>query len=1083
MDVDSPTTNPVKRLSGRLFPSFVPPSTKAQDPRLAGTARQSIEHQSSNTQQVHPITPVKPAFVTRPSTNSLSQVPPLSIPNSAPGSKSAESQSAPNQHSASFISDLVNSLIKLNKGEEEKERLQKEIASINKNLQRAKQSQQFPSVIALFQQQLDAAKDELANHVNSIAQHRSLSKQAHDNFTLTFSQSKLQPQLENIPERVARLESTFEGMVQRPEPISGGENPTKENIETGFAQKGMRNPDIVKLEANLREVQHAINNPNGLSEVLEYLKKLGNTVAHQSRKIGQSTTQISQLGDEVKAVDEKLDDKVAAFKQMVDIVEEDLKLSNEQLETNISDASSKLKTTNDQVQIKLSSIERNLRSLDTRRHDFNDRASTQVTQIEIDLEAQRKETMEQITAQENLVASLQTQQQNIDNGGRVSLEGIPRPNGGVLARLTSLEKKIQGHADLLNVIKNLHEEVDVLRLSELNSFRQNQESSQATLEARHNATLQKVEDLATKSKETTRNQTELAANINQLRSSLLATLEPFQKQLQGALDGFENGLAPVAGLTQALKKCEEKVDTHARAIRSLEQRYSNITTGDLVDRMACAMQKMYPSVDQLSRQLMAHRTDIEARISALKTDAAAFKADTEMFKADTNQFKADTAKAQADAQNAQASTERSQATQMSPEQLQTLTQLPNLLQQVKDLSDKLVPIETLIQDHSVELQRNLELRSELQNKVIAQDDTIGGIAQKADERVEELETLTMSTERIGPLIAQVKDQISQIQEVRREVDRLTQAAESNATPSADLDNLQRRLEDLEDRKKLKDCEDRNKTDDAGFEELRKQLRDLEDRNATKDNVFTELQGQLRALKDQIHPVSLEQFNDLKENVNMYLKRLRAAEDTFKALGKEVMDSDAKEATNSETLDKPMEQRIDGHESAYLQSNGRALTPKPLATPKTVIPKGPSLDAYQPVQPYGKDQANNSTVSTQKSRHSATQGRQPSQTPSVPSNSHTLLYAGKPVEPRQVQNLKGKRRVLSVIDSDEERSTPESSPVVGSSLASSSSAPAHFSQGSSKNEKKKAKKRAEQAEETSKASSRPGKKRKRSKQDE
>ncbi|KAJ5171263.1 uncharacterized protein N7500_004046 [Penicillium coprophilum] len=1068
MNIDSPTTNPVKRLSGRLFPSSVPPSTKAQDPRLAGTARHFIDPQSSNAQKVHPITPAKPALATRPSTNSLPQVPPLSIPNSAPGSKSAESQSAPNQHSASFISDLVNSLIKLNKGEEEKERLQKEIASINKNLQRAKQSQQFPSVIALFQQQLDAAKNELANHVNSIAQHRSLSKQAHDDFTLTFSQSKFQPQLENIPERVARLESTFEGMAQRPEPTSGGEDSTKENIETGSAQKGMRNPDIVKLEANLREVQHAINNPNGLSEVLEYLKKLGNTVAHQSRKIGQSTTQISQLGDEVKGVDKRLDDKIAAFKQMVDIVEEDLKLSNEQLETKISDANSKLKTTNEQFQIKLSSIESDLRSLDTRRNNFNDRAGTQVSQIETDLEAQRKETMEQITAQENLVASLRTQQQNIDNGGRGSSEEIPRPNGGVLARLTSLEKKIQGHADLLNVIKNLHEEVDVLRLSELNTFRQSQESSQATLEARHDATLQKVEDLAKKSEETTRNQTELSTDINQLRSSLPATLEPFQKQPQDVLDGYENGLAPVAGLTQALKKCEEKVDTHARAIRSLEQRYSNITTGDLVDRMACAMQRMYPSVDQLSRQLVAHQTDIEARISALKTDTDAFKADTEMFKADTNQFKADTAKAQADAQNAQASAERSQATQMSPAQFQTLTQLPNLLQQVKDLSDKLVPIETLIQAHSVELQKNLELRSELLNKVIAQDDTIGGIAQKADERVEELETLTMSTERIGPLIAEVKDQLSQIQEVRQEVDR------SEKVDDAALDSF---------RNKLKDCEDRNKTDDAGLEELREQLRDLEDRNATKDNVFTELQEQLKALKDQIHPVSLEQFNDLKENVNMYLKRLRTAEDTFKALGKEVMDSDAKETTDSETHDKPMEQRIDGYESAQSQSNGRALTPKPPATPKTVIPKGPSLGGYQPVQPHGKDQANNSTVSAQKTKHSATQGRQPSQAPSVTSNSHTSLYDGKPVEPRQVQNLKGKRRVLSIIDSDEERSTPESSSVVGSSPASSSSAPAHFGQGPSRKEKKKAKKRAELAEENSKASSRPGKKRKRSKQDE
>ncbi|KAJ5373043.1 hypothetical protein N7517_005049 [Penicillium concentricum] len=1102
MDVESSTTNLPKRLSGR-FPSgtpLTPTTTKAQDPRLAGTVRQSIDPQSSNTQQAHPILPKKPAFIKRPLTNPHPQVPaqlaPLSIPNSAPGPRSTESQSAPNQQSASFISDLVNSLIKVNKGEEEKERLQKEIASINKNLQRAKQSQQFPSVIALFQQQLDVAKDELANRVKSIVQHRSLSKQAQDNFNSTLSQSKLRPQLENIPERVASLEDTVKGMGQRPEPTAGGES-----LEIGSVQKDMQGQDIAQLRENLREMQHAINNPNGFAEALDYMKKIANSVGHQSKKIGQFTTQMSQLEDEVKDVDKKLDDRVATVKKMVDTIKEELKISNEQLETNISEAGCKLKTTNEQVQVKLSSIESDLRSLNNKRRDLNNRASTQVSQIETDLEAQRKQATEQITAQENLVASLRTQQQNIDNGGRLSSEGTPTIHNGVLTRVASLENKIQSHADFLNNIKKLHKEVDLLRLSELAVLRQNQESSQATLEARHNETLQKMEDLATKSKQTTKNQTDITAEFHQLRSSLPATLERFRTHLQNGLDRFENRLAPVSDLTRALTKCEGKLETHVTAIRSLEQRYNNITTGDLVDRMAGTMQKMYPSVDLLSRQLTAHRTEVEGRISALKTAAdtfkaetETFKADTEMFKADTNQFKADTVKAQADAQNAQASAERSQAAQVSPEQLQTLTQLPTLLQQVKDLSDKLVPIESLLREHSVELQKNLELRSELQNRITVQDDTIGGIAQKADERVEELETLTKSTERIDPLIKEVNVQISQIQEIRQKVDELTQAAESNATTLTDLDDLQRRLKGLEDRKKAEDaaldalrkslkiCEDRSKPDDAGLDALRKQIQDLEDRTATEDNDFGKLQGQLQALEDRRPPVSLEQFNGLREDVNMYIKRLRNAEDTFKALGKEVMDFNAKEATDSDTLDKPMEQRIDGQETPQSQPNGRALTPRPRGTPKTVA-RGPSLGAYQPMQPDKKGQDDNSIVSGSKSKNSVMQARQPSQIPTGPSSSYPSMFTGKSAEPRQVQNLKGKRRVSSVIDSDEERNTTESSSVVGSLPAPRSSASAPFNQGSSKKEKKRAKKRSEQAEENSKALNRPAKKRKRSKQDE
>ncbi|KAJ5824990.1 hypothetical protein N7447_007330 [Penicillium robsamsonii] len=1058
MDVDPPNPNLPKRLSGRLFSETPQTTTKAQDPRLAGTVRQSINPHPSNAQQAHPTTPTKPAFITRTPTNPLPQVPPLSIPNSALSPRSTESQSASDQQSTSFISDLVNSLIKVNKGEEEKERLQKEIASINKNLQRAKQSQQFPSVIALFQQQLDVAKDELANHVKSIVQHRSLSKQAQDNFDSTLLQSKLQAQLKNIPERVTSLESTVKGMGQRPEPTAGGDDPTKGNIEIGSAQKDLRSQDIAELKENLRQVQHTINNPDGLPKALEYMMKIANSVARQSTKIGQFTTQISQLEDEVKDVDKKLDDKVATVEKMVDTIEEELKISNEQLETNISDASSKLKTTNEQVQIKLFSIESDLRSLNTKRRDLNNRASTQVSQIETDLEAQRKQATEQITAQENLVASLRIQQQNIDNGDRLSSEGTPITHSGVLTRVASLENKIQSHAGLLNNIKKLHKEVDLLRLSELAAFRQNQESSQANLEARHNETLQKVEDLAKKSEETTKNQTDITTEFHQLRSSLPATLEQCRSHLQTGLDGLENRLAPVSDLARALTKCEDKMEAHVRAIRSLEQRYSNITTGDLVDRMACAMQKMYPSVDQLSRQLTAHRTEIEARISALKTDVDAFKADTESFKADTTK--------------AQASAERPQAAQASPEQLQTLTQLPTLLQQVKDLSDKLVPIESLLHEHGVELQRNLELRSEIQNRITAQDDTIGGIAQKADERVEELETLTKSTERIDPFITEANAQISQIQEIRRKVDELTQAAESNATASTDLGDLQRQLKGLEDRKKA---------DDAALDALRKELQDLKDRNATDDKYFGELQGQLKAFEDRRPPVSLEQFNGLREDVNMYIKRLRNAEDTFKSLGKEAMDPDAKEATYPDTLDKPIGQRIDGQQTPQSRPNDRSLTPRPPVTSKTVA-KGPTLGGYQPVQLNGKGQADSSTISASKLKHSTLQARQPSQTPSGPSSSQLSMYAGKSVEPRQVQNLKGKRRVSSVIDSDEERNRTEPSSVVELSPAPSSSAPSNLNQVPSRKEKKKAKKRAEQAENPN-ALSRPGKRRKRSKQDE
>ncbi|KOS38815.1 hypothetical protein ACN38_g10345 [Penicillium nordicum] len=1088
MNVDSPNPNTPKRLGGRLP---LGSSTKAQDPRLAGTARQSVGAQSSNSQQGHLNPPTNPVFIQKPPAKSIPQVPPLSIPNSAPSPVPIENQSAPSHQGASSISALVNSLIKVNKCEEEKQRLQKEIISITKNLQRAKQSPQFPSVITLFQQQLGAAKDELANHVKSITDNRSLSNQAQDDFNSTLSQFKPQPQLENIPGRVEKLESTINGIGQGRGPTTEGGNLTQVDTETdksGFqTEMRARDQNIAEINGKLEKVQHTLENPKGLEEALEYIQKIANSVALQSKWKGQFTDKMSSLELEVKAADKKLDDKISIIKKMVDTVEEEMKVSNQQLETNISDIGCKLRTTNEQLQGKLSSIESEVKSLSTTRLSLKNSASTPVSQIETDLEGQRKQATEQISAQEKLLVSLRTQQQNLDNSGRVSSETTPIPPSGVLTRVASLEKKVQNQTDLLNNIKTLHHDVDVIRVSELNSLRQDHESHQRSLETKQSDTFKKVEDLTRKSEEMTNFQTTLDTTLNQVRVSLPTNFEQIQKHVQSALDGFETRLAPVADLARALTKCESKVDSVSRAIRSLETRYTNITTGELVNSMAHAMQQMYPSVDQLSQQLTAHRTEIEATLFALKQEAESFKADTNQFKADTNQFKADTKKAQADAQKIQPSAERSEAAQVSQEQLQNLTQMPILLQQVEDLSGKLAPIEILIKEHSDELQRNLELRSELQNKVTAQDDTIEGISEKADDQGVEIGNITQSTRHISPLIHKVDAHISQLQEVRQTVDKLIKdAAKRDDTATNKLSKICVRLEKLESRSdiedevldelqgQLKGLESQNTTAARGLEEVRKKLQDLKDRNATENKDFDKLRDQLKALEDQEPPVSLEKFNEQGDKVRMYIKRLRRAEDIFKAL--------AGGAKISDVIGEMEEWSTDGQETLQPQPNGHAFTSKPTTTPKTV-PMGPTLGVYQPVQISVKGQADNSTPISSKSNHSATQARQPSQTPSGASNSHPWLYSGKSVEPRQIQHLKGKRRVSSVIDSEDERNTTESSSLLESSPAPTSSAPTSLTQGSSKKERKKAKKRAEQAEENSKHSSRPDKKRKRNKQDE
>ncbi|KAJ5790866.1 uncharacterized protein N7518_007877 [Penicillium psychrosexuale] len=1077
MDVDSPNLNPRKRLSGLLLPGSSP--TKAQDPRLAGAVRQSVDSQSSTAQQAHLNLPATPALIQKSPAKSLPQVSPLSIPNSAAGPTSIESPSAPIRQGALSISDLVNSLIKVNKCEEEKERLQNEIGSITKNLQRAKQSQQFPSVIALFQQQLDAAKNELAIHVKSIMQHRLLSNQAQDNFHSTLSQYKPQPQLEKIPERIGNLESTIKEMREGLGPTSSGDNPMKGNAEFDRVQTDMRSQgqDIDELKRKLDKVQHSLENPNGLDEVMGYMNRIANSVSHQMKRNGQFTNKISELEDEVKAADKKFDDKISTVEKMVDTVEEELRNSNQKLETNISDLGGKLKTANEHAEGKLRDIESNLRSLNNKRHDLNNSASTQISQIETDLETQRQETTAQITAQEDLLASLRTQQQNLDNGGGLSSEAPPTPHSGVLTRMVSLERRVQEYTTLLNKIKDLHHEVDVARLDELSALRRNQESSQESMETKQDDTLRKVQDLTATSKEMTTNQNTLAAGLHQLRTSLSGSLQRLQNHLQNdiknGLDGFETRLTPVSDLPRAVTKCESRIESLSRGIRSLETRWSNITTGDLVNSMAHAMQQMYPSVDKLSQQLTAYQTEIDGRISALQRD-------TETFKADTNRFKADT-------ENAQACAARSQAAHVSSEQLQTLTQLPTLLQEVKGLSDKIAPIEKEIKEHSDEFQRNLHQWSDLSNRISAQDDAIGGMDQTASEQSAQFDNINESIRKIDPFIGRIDAHFSTLESVQKAVAELTKAAEErDATTQNGLGNISMRLESLEGRnktedevlnelrKQLKDLEALSTAEKADLGALRTKLKELEGHNATEENDFGKLREKVKALEEREPPVSLEKFTEQGDEVKMYIKRLRKAEDTFKAL--------AGGAKISDILDRPMEERIDGQETPQSQPNGRVFIPRLTTTPKTV-PMGPALGSYQPVQVNGKGPAENCTPSGSKSNHTAMQARQRSQTPSGPSSGHPSPYSGKSAEPRQVLHLKGKRRVSSVIDSDDERNTTESSSVIDYSPAPSSSGPSYFASGSNRKDKKRAKKRAEQAEDLFYSSSRPGKKRKRNKQNE
>ncbi|KAJ5542418.1 hypothetical protein N7461_008421 [Penicillium sp. DV-2018c] len=819
MDVDSPNPNSSKRSLSGQFPSSLP-SAAVRDPRLAGS-------RTPKTRRGNPTAPVSLPSDPR-SPVGLPRAPSTSSPTKPSTPRPQESRDVSSHQSLHSISDLVNSLIKVNKAEEQKERLQKEIPTITKNLQRAKQSQQFPSVIAAYQQQLDAAQDELSSHIRAIDRNRIISARAQDTFTASLSQPKLQPQLENIPERIEKLESQFSAVFQAP------------NSTATAVQRTDR--DIGELKAKLQKVEEALGNSSGLQEALDYMKKIANSVAHQSKRYGQFTAKISSIENEMNSASMKLEEKVSIVKKMVNTVETEMKHSNEQLEKDISTLGSKVTTMNVQIKDKLSPVEEDITSLEAKAQYMRKHVSAKVSDFASDLEAQRNQTAKAITTQEARLEDLRRQQQHyFDNDERLLSDASnPTTHGGVLARLADLERKIQAQTTVLNQTKQHHSEVDSKRLSELAEQRKTNDSRQALIESKYDETLLKVEGI-------TKKQVELDKNILGLRNDLSGAITRLQGSLLTELKEFGTRLADVPVVMEAVKKCENQVDIHSKGIRSLEQRWGNITTGDLVNSMARAMQEMYPSVDQLSQRFSAHQSEIEIRFSELRAHILTLKAGIETSKAaalggqaGTDQSRLppvtpeqlealdqipallrkvnDLSDSQAGASSGQADTGQSRIPQVTPEQLQSLDQIPALLRKVNDLSDSqaaprtpqatpeqlqaldqvstllqkvndlsssLTVIDQLAKGHTTQLNQNLEQLSQLHNKFAAHEESIAAMAEKADEQEGRYEEFTETMNKFDALTERFDAHVLELESFRGRIkttlEGLTDASQQRGT--------------------------------------------------------------------------------------------------------------------------------------------------------------------------------------------------------------------------------------------------------------------------------------------------------------
>lgn len=103
------------------------------------------------------------------------------------------------------------------------------------------------------------------------------------------------------------------------------------------------------------------------------------------------------------------------------------------------------------------------------------------------------------------------------------------------------------------------------------------------------------------------------------RQDRIEKLEGNYRSLWNNVNKLIREVPPVAESIQQVQKCLAVTDSLVAAIRSLEQRYSNINTEHLVKHMSQAMTELFPSIPLVQEQIKSLENYCTGEISALKT--------------------------------------------------------------------------------------------------------------------------------------------------------------------------------------------------------------------------------------------------------------------------------------------------------------------------------------------------------------------------------------------------------------------------------------------------------------------------------
>ncbi|KAJ5305954.1 hypothetical protein N7508_004969 [Penicillium antarcticum] len=937
----------------------------------------------------------------------------------------------PSPRVAVSLLDVINSVIKAEKCQQEIDRLEKEIPTLERNVQKAKQSQAFSGAITLYQQQLDTANYELSKQTTMFDQHRLVSSKAEE---ILLSQW-FQPEIKRTSEKMEKMESQIQEIktqAMRSPSTSSISDDKMKAINYNFSK--LRETDtsttnnVTNIEGRLKTVEAALPTiqrkpeaPAGTMEIR--LQRLENLTQTHSSRLGHIDVSNAKPYKDLCADVSELQDNVSRF------------------EGNVA-----------RLQGIVSTIERNHSKLDSGLKVVDKKHQDKLSDVNIEFKKANNELSGRVFPLERAVTLLKSQPRSASSG---PLSGSSEASSSFMNhRLTSLEQEVQAQGTSIQLQENkiqgiitIHRNAQDEYFAELENMNKSIESLEDGHEktkkdapAEYFAELEKVKnsiemlkDDHEKTKEdvvkidrrseslihklgtiyssidSIRNShtsfgdriSLLQTELNDHRSSCLGSIEALEKKLDnyrsasaGSIEGIEKNLdnyraasaGSIEGIEQKLdntrsqlmasvdkvrgdmttycnncsatvnrfwsdldtaskrmdsmapaleeaKKCNELLTTHSVSLRSLEMRWSNITTGDLVKSMSDAMLEMGPLVN-LNQRIQLHVTETKKRFAALTADLAQAQQASQLSPAERTALGAypwmmDRVKALLQRDDPMHSTIATlsklqsdlaalrQQSQLSSEDKNALAEFPKLSGILNGLSERVELMQSTFNQHTPSLQKLLQEMSHLSNKVTANEEMIYSVDAKFDDldHPELSAELVDSVKKIDPLIATVDEHILQLEQLKNDVAEFHRAEAARSSAGLqDLTDVHTRLADLEanipelgdipgllveaESSKLRDdmlehrlAELGSKAEGIGHQLaelaatkiLTEEMRDQLDFLASK---IAALENQCHTIEDEGIKLTDDQFKRLRERltgepIQTMLHRLRKAEDVIR----------------------------------------------------------------------------------------------------------------------------------------------------------------------------------------------------------